>query len=632
MRLYLVCFLLVAATAAAYWNVDKCGFIHLDDPDYVSKNYHIFSGFTGSSLHWAFFSFYAANWHPVTWLSHMLDYRLYGLRPAGHHLTSLLFHILNTLLLFFALRSLTGTFWRCALVAALFALHPLHVESVAWVSERKDVLCAFFMFISLLCYSSYVHRQRHWGYYCATLFFFALGLLSKPMIVTFPFVLLLCDYWPLGRFELKPDANRVPGGKQRINRTITLLVEKIPFFFLSLASCIITALAQKAGGAISQMGELPLLFKLNNSIVSYMDYIAKTVWPTHLAFFYPLVQGMPPSQWKLVLSLALLFLISLVGAIRTGKQPFLAMGWLWFLGTLVPVIGLVQVGSQAMADRYTYIPLIGLFIMLAWLVHDLARRFRVLKILAVSGFAAALVLLTYQTRVQAGYWKNDRALSDHALAVTKYNFLAYCTKGTFLYEAGDYDNALHCYAQSLSLCSTQIAPRMNIGCVLLSQGKPREAIEVIKELLVNDSSDALAYLNCGKAFAVLDEKDSAMKFFSRAVAEDPFLAPALYNLGKLYEVMGDCQMGARYLLSASRADPLDPGAFLELGNCCVSLRRPREAVAWYEKAISLSPSFILAHRQLAAALDSCGEHGRALQQVLAADSIRAARTQPQEAH
>jgi len=618
---FLIIVLLISSVLFAYWNIDKCGYIHFDDLDYVTLNYHIFSGFTATSIKWAFCSFYAANWHPLTWLSHMLDYQLYGLKPAGPHLTNLLFHALNTVLLFLALRSMTGTVWRSALVAALFGLHPLHVESVAWVSERKDVLCACFMFITLLCYSSYVHRNRHRGFYFATLFFFILGLLSKPMIVTLPFVFLLCDFWPFRRLTIEINPNLKLMDRYGFYKIIPLFIEKIPFFILSIGSCIVTAMAQKAYAAMYLTGELPFLFRLNNSLISYMEYCIKMVWPIHLSFFYPLVLEMPLYHLKILFASILLLSISVVAALRIKKQPYLLVGWLWFLGMLVPVIGIIQVGSQAMADRYTYLPLIGLFIFVVWLLYDLARRARWLKITAISASVVVLAFLIFLTRIQASYWKNDLTISEHALSVTQYNFLAYTMKGIFLYTTGDYDNALRCYDKSLSINPNQMVPRLNIGCIFLTKGKTKEAIEIFKALSASDSNNALAYLNCGKAFVILDQKDSAIGCFSHALAIEPNLSSALFNLGKLYLGMGEYQKSMPYLQQARRTDPNDPEIYFELGNCSMKSNSREEAIKWYEKSISLDPSFVVAHRQLALALEACGNHGLAQKQASIADSI-----------
>jgi len=623
LQLYLVCFALVAFTAVAYWNIDKATFSDFDDPTYVYKNTHLAEGFSKAGITWAFTSFYASNWHPVTWLSYMLDYQLYGIKPAGYHLTNLILHLLNALLLFLLLRSMTGAFWRSALVAALFALHPMHVESVAWVSERKDVLSAFFMFTAFLCYSSFVHNRRNIGFYVATFLFFVLGLMAKPMIVTFPFVLLLCDFWPFRRFGLNADQENIRTAQPHANRFIPVLLEKIPFFLLSLFSCVITLYAQRAGGAIVKANELSFFLRSENSIFSVLRYVQKMLWPSNLGFFYP-VSMHPSPLWKVSLALITIVLISIVAMVRMKKQPYLLVGWLWFLGTLAPVIGLVQVGSQALADRYGYIPLIGLFIIIAWFLHDISRHSRLSRITALSCSCAVLVILMLQTRVQAGFWKNDLVLSEHALSLDKNNFLAWSMKGHFLYASGDYDNALRCYAQSLSLCPTQVPPRMNIGCMLLSQGRTRESIAVFKELFAIDSMYSPAYLNCGKAYALLRNNDSAILCFSRALAIEPLSSPALYDLGRLYEAKEDFQKSMGYFLRACRVNPNDPGVFFELGNCCLKSKRPEEAAQWYEKSISLDHSFVFAHRQLAIALDSCGRHDSAKTQISIADSLAAA--------
>jgi protein O-mannosyl-transferase len=617
--LVLVCFLLVISTSFAYWNVDQCGFIDFDDSDYVYRNYHIFSGFTSASLHWAFTSFQAANWHPLTWLSLMLDYQFYGLKPAGYHLTNVVFHVLNTLLLLFALRAMTGTVWRSALVAALFGLHPLHVESVAWVSERKDVLCAFFMFITLLFYTSFA-RRKHWGHYFAALFFFAVGLLAKPMIVTLPFVLLLLDIWPLGRLKLAGNEKQPSNTVSRKNRTIFIFLEKMPFIILSIASCGVTILAQRAGSAIVEIKELPIVVRLANSVLSYVEYIEKMFWPKKLSFFYPLPINMPSTK-SIVIALALLLLISVVVVIRTKKQPYLLVGWLWFLGTLIPVIGLVQVGGQALADRYTYIPLIGLFICIAWLLGEVTRRYGYLKIIAITGSFVVLFIAMFQTRTQAGYWKNDLTLSDHAIAISKSNFLAYSTKGHYLLSSGNNNEALTCFAKSLSLCPIQDVPKINIGCILFNQGKVKESFALFKEVLAKDSNDKLVLVDCGISYAKLGDTKSALAYFSRALTIDSCFYLALYNLGKLYGAEKDYQKSIRYLLQASRVNPNDPGMFLALGNSCFLSNKREDAIKWYEKSVSLNPYFIPARHQLAMALDSCGRHDLAKKQIVIADSL-----------
>jgi protein O-mannosyl-transferase len=627
LKIYLVCLLLAAGTAFAYWNVDKCGFVDYDDQDYVVKNYHITSGFSTESVSWAFTSFYAANWHPLTWLSHMLDYSLYGAKPAGHHLTSLVFHILNTLLLFFLLRSLCGTFWRCAFVAALFGLHPMHVESVAWVAERKDVLSTFFMLISLLWYAQYARAGRgknpgvkKTAFYILALLCFILALMAKPMIVTLPFIMLLLDFWPLGRFGYRPDMPTIEIAPSRKNMFMAVFVEKIPFFFLSLASCLVTVLAQHAGHAIVKANELSFLLRFENSVLSYARYIQKMFWPQYLCFFYP-VSVHHHSVLKVSIALLVLILISGFAVIRVKRQPYFMTGWLWFLGTLVPVIGIVQVGSQALADRYTYIPFVGLFIVVAWGLYDLCLGKRLLKVATVFCALAALVLLALQTRVQAGFWKNDLTLADHCLMVTKENFPAYLIKGGYLLKTGDYDGSLSCYVKCLSLCPGERVPRQNIGCIYLKQGRAKEAFDLFGRLVSSDTSDLISLLNLGKAAAMLGDRATALSCFSRLVAKDPLFAPGWYNLGVVSAEMKDYEKSRGYFLQALRITPNDFDAYCALGNACFLGNRRQEAIRWYEKSISLNPWFVSAYRQLAMALDSCGNTAEGGRQAGIADSL-----------
>lgn len=615
-----ICLFLIVGTSFVYWNADKFGFISFDDHDYVINNYHIFSGITVNSLQWAFTSFHSANWHPLTWLSLMMDYHWYGLKPSGYHLTNLLFHILNALLLFFAVRSLTGTLWRSALVAALFAVHPLHVESVAWISERKDVLSAFFMFISLLFYSSYA-GSKQWKYYFATFLFFALGILSKPMIVTFPFVLLLLDFWPLNRFGNAISSEKSSFLQLNKNQIFKAIYEKIPFFILSFISSVLTFLAQKAGSAVVKTDELPVHLRFANSFISYFEYIEKMFWPKNLSFFYPLSVSLPPIK-NLVLAVGIILLISVIATFRIKKQPYFLIGWLWFLGTLVPVIGLVQVGAQSLADRYTYIPLIGLFICFAWLLHDFVQRKNmIVKSVAVASCGAILVVLIFLARTQTACWKNDLTLSDNALAISNSNYIAYSTKGRFLFVNGRYDEALNCYRTSLSICSTQITPKFNIGCIFFNEGKYKESLNAFKIAFSQDSNDPLIFVNCGQAYSALGDKQTAISYYTRALSKDTGFSLAYSNLGKVYGELKDYKKSREYLLKAYSINPLDASTCFALGNNCLIGKDVKEAAQWFEKSVSINPGFIPARRYYAAALDSCGNHDLAKQQTIIADSI-----------
>ena len=427
---------LAAVTVAVYWPVLHFGFINYDDSEYITENLQVRAGLTWRGLVWAFTQFHAWNWHPVTWLSHMLDWQLYGARAGGHHASNLLIHVLNVVLAFAVLRQMTGAFWRSAVVAGLFAVHPLHVESVAWVSERKDVLSGLFFWLTLWAYGMYVRRQGQSPestvprprstldaprYYALTLFFFALGLMSKPMVVTLPFVLLLLDYWPLRRVAWPGDVQN----RERLDHTAELkplLLEKVPFFVLSLGSSLVTYLAQSRGGAVLPMDALPLSQRLANAAVAYVRYAVKAVWPTHLAAFYPHPGRWP--NWEVASCALAVLLVTGAVLIETRKRPVLVVGWLWFLGTLVPVIGLVQVGSQSMADRYTYLPLIGLFLMAVWGGTEFAAAgFSAgnLRVLGFGAATAALGLCAADARMQLGYWKESEALFTHTLEVSPEN-------------------------------------------------------------------------------------------------------------------------------------------------------------------------------------------------------------------
>ena len=367
-----ICFSLVISILCIYWQVRHFSFVNYDDPQYVTANYAVQAGLAFENIRWAFTAVHANNWHPLTWLSHMLDCQIYGLDPGRHHLTNVLFHILNTLLLFLVFKKMTGALWKSAFVAALFALHPLHVESVVWVAERKDVLSTFFFMLTLWSYTRYVERTNLYNY-LMVLLFFMLGLMTKPMLVTLPFVFLLLDYWPLQRFCFgSSDSN----GQRSFYWG--LVWEKMPLFILSSASSVVTYLVQKSSGAVNSLAAIPFHVRIANALLSYVSYIEKMLWPEHLAVLYPYPNVILP--WKIVCAGLLLMMISVFIFRRLRSKPYLAVGWLWYLGTLVPVIGIVQVGAQAMADRYTYVPLIGIFFIAAWGGADLVTKWRFRKI------------------------------------------------------------------------------------------------------------------------------------------------------------------------------------------------------------------------------------------------------------
>jgi protein O-mannosyl-transferase len=405
-----ICIFLVIATLAIYWQVLGHDFSNLDDPKYVTKNFHVQAGLSLDNIKWAFTTVYFSYWIPMTWLSHIIDFQLFGLNPKGHHLTSLLIHIANALILFGVLLKMTGALWRSGLVAALFALHPLNVESVVWIAERKNVLSTFFWILTLGAYAHYVKKPTIKKYGLVALFL-ALGLMSKPMLVTLPFVLLLLDYWPLERW--KPD--RQTGAKQ-IENPISLsrlIWEKAPFFLMVVGSSITVFILQKMGGAVKSIEAFPLEDRIINALVSYLSYLQKMIWPSELSVFYAHAGNTLP-VWKGLVSAALIIVFTAWVIRKIWRIPYLAVGWFWYLGTLVPVIGIVQIGEQAMADRYAYVPLIGIFIIVAWGVPDLLARWNHRE-KAPTLFAGLVVALMVATSTQVAFWKNDIKLFKHAL-------------------------------------------------------------------------------------------------------------------------------------------------------------------------------------------------------------------------
>jgi protein O-mannosyl-transferase len=487
----LIPLLLLVITAAIFWPVGRFKFINYDDPVYVAGNpggqgvNPVYAavppgeeqGLNGTNLDWAFTAVVVSNWQPVTCLSHLLDVQLFGYNAGAHHLVNVLFHAVNVLLLFLLLRRLTGARWPSAVVAALFAWHPLHVESVAWVSERKDVLSTCFGLLTLLAYAGYARAKSQpagfrtlFLYYLAAICLYALGLLSKPMLVTWPGVLLLLDFWPLRRIpDLKP-ATLGP-----------LILEKLPFFALSAAASLITYYVQHLSGAMEGMAHLTLGQRVGNALVAYARYLGKTVWPDRLAFFYPHPASWPPGQ--IAAATALLAILTFIAVRETRRRPYLLFGWLWFLGTLVPVIGLVQVGDQSMADRYTYLPLVGLFIALAWGVSEWTERRPALKRWGAGATFGALTACLLATRAQLDHWRDTETLTRHALQVASPNFLAHSVLGLDLIARGKTAEGIEELRAELALRPEEYQDRCLLADLLARQGNTREAIAQYRQVL-----------------------------------------------------------------------------------------------------------------------------------------------------
>jgi hypothetical protein len=513
--LFFICLLLAGVTLVPYLQVIDHNFITLDDDLYVTNNPPVLAGLTWQGVKWAFTAQHSSNWHPLTWLSHMLDSELYGSWAGGHHLTNILFHLANTILLFLFLAWVTQALWPSALVAALFALHPLHVESVAWVSERKDVLSTFFWIATMWAYAGYATSSTVWRY-LAVVFLFVLGLMAKPMLVTLPFVLLLLDFWPLGRVKgLAPVPALSLGGppqpepaKQSYWR---LIYEKIPLFALSAVSCLLTMSAQSHSGSVMPLDIRPLGPRIANALVAYVKYVVKMFWPPPMAMFYPLT---PVPWWQAMAAAVVLLTVTALMLSRAKRSPYLAVGWLWYVGTMVPVIGLVQVGGQAMADRYTYIPFIGLFIIVAWGIFELTASWRFQKAILALGTAVVLVACWWATWVQIGYWRNSETLFLHAIRVTGPNYIAFNHLGMDYSNRGKINQAIIMYKNAIRAASAYPPAYNNLGIIYANQGKFDQAIALFKKAIQLTPGNpsyhrnlALAYEKMGKhaeAKAIMD--------------------------------------------------------------------------------------------------------------------------------
>jgi protein O-mannosyl-transferase len=554
----LVCVALIALTWFVFGQTLGHDFVSYDDHVYIQDNPIVRNGLSAEGLIWAFTHSHASNWHPLTTLSHMIDCQLFGLNPRGHHFTNVLLHTIAVLLLFLVLRQMTGAFWQSAFVAALFAIHPLHVESVAWVAERKDVLSGVFFMLTLGAYERYA-RCHTFGRYLFVMLVFALGLMSKPMLVTVPLVLLLLDYWPLRRFANKSSvASR-------------LVFEKVPLLALSAASCAATILAQKT--AVSSLEELPFSFRISNAVITYVAYVWQMLWPTKLAVFYPHPYDRLP-LWEILLAAGLLVIITVIVFALRRKQPYFVTGWFWYLIMLVPVIGVIQVGVQARADRYTYLPHIGLYVALTWALTDLTASWR--RHREILGFAtsALIALLSWCAWRQTGYWKNSETLWTHTLAVTSDNSVAHNNLGLLRMQEGRADDAIAHYHEALKIRYERAETR-------------------------NNPANALIYNNLGNAMLRKGLPDDAIPYYNRALAIRPDYADGHYNLGFALLKKGEVNEAIAHWQKALAIKPNDGDVHTSLGNAFLRKGLVREAIAHYEQALEIAPQDALARNNLA---------------------------------
>jgi len=613
---WLLAVLLVLATIALYWPATRCDFINFDDPDYVTANPHVQGSLNWESVKWAFLNPVCINWHPLTVMSHMLDCRLFGLNPWGHHLVNVLFHSLNAALVFAFLRQLTGATWRSLLVAALFAFHPLRVESVAWVAERKDVLSGFFGLLALIFYSRYARKRLTVASrepkariapaldpqpatldYMLTLFFLTLGLLSKPMLVTWPFVMLLLDYWPLERFH--------PRSAWR------LVMEKVPFFVLTAVVSFVTFVVQKQGDSVTGVGVLPLGARSGNALVSYCRYLGKMIWPTDLAVFYP-----HPGYWPLGQVLLMgVFLcgISALLFVKRGRYPFLLMGWLWFVGTLAPVIGLVQVGDQSMADRYTYIPSLGVLILTIWGAYELTRRWRYHKIaLAVAG-STAIILCLALTRQQLGYWKDSETLFRHTLEVTENNLIVHNNLGVALVKKGQIDEAINQYQDAIRLKPDYADAHNNLGVALVKKGQIDEAISQYQDAIRLKPDYAEAHNNLGYLLRNQGHIEEAMEHYHKALQINPNYPDALNNLGVALADQGRFDEAIENYHKVLQIEPTHFPTLNNLGVALADRGRFDKAIENYYMALQINPNSSDVLNNLGLALAAKGRFDEAIE-------------------
>ncbi|MDO8544540.1 MAG: tetratricopeptide repeat protein [Opitutaceae bacterium] len=606
---------LFIATLLLFSRAGTNGFVNYDDPEYVTKNDHVRAGMSLAGIRWALTSGAASNWHPLTWISHLADGSLFGLDARGHHLTSVLLHAVNAWLLFAALWRLTRAWWPSAMGAALFAWHPLRVESVAWIAERKDVLSGFFFFLTLWAYAIYVERRRAGGrmaarYYWSAVGACALGLMAKPMLVTTPCVLLLLDFWPLRRIRgLPPESappsslKQEPGGGTAQRMAIgTLFLEKLPFFALAVGSSVVTYLVQKEGGSVSVA--LGFGARLANAVVALARYVGKIFWPIDLAVLYP-----HPGSWSAAAVAGSILLVAVLTAfawVQRTKRPWAAVGWLWFVGTLVPVLGLVQVGLQSMADRYTYIPGVGLQLAVVWAGFEVVRGTRMTRAAGIAAvvLGGALMSLTWR---QLGVWKDSYTLFDHAIAVTEDNYLAYNNRGLFQFENGRREEGMADYRRALAINPAYPDAKNNLGHALAETGRAAEAVPFYRAALRARPDHSEIRNNLGNALSDIGAVDEAIEHYEFVLTRQPRHVNALNGLGVALAMKGRLADALARFDTVLQLEPNNVSAHSNRGNACAMLGRADEAIRHYRRALALAGDDARTYYNLANVLRGQGQ-------------------------
>lgn len=588
--------LLVVVTLAVYGQVARFEFINFDDTFHVTENERVQEGLTWENVGWVFSAGPAPGWYPLAWLAHMADCELFGLHPGGHHVMSLVLHVLNALLLYWVLFRMTGAHAKSCFVAMVFAIHPLHVESVAWVSSRKDVLSAFFCMLTVLAYIRYVERPARLRY-ALVFVLFALGLLAKPMLVTLPLVLLLLDYWPL---------ERAKSGRIFDRDNVGLLLEKVPLLCLSAVACVCTVVLQGMGGAIQRLDIIPLWVRFGNASLAYLAYMRKAVLPYDLAMFYPHAR----SDLDIVAALgaaALIAVLSLAALIAIRRRPYATVGWFWYLGMLFPVIGVVQIGSHAMADRFTYLPLIGLLIAVAWGLPEMLHKWRFRRSGLTLASVTTVVALAAACFVQVGYWRTSETLFLHAIEVTENNDLAHNNLGTVYHLEQRYEEAAEHFLLAMEASPNDVKAYHNLGLTRMEQGRAEEAEGLFRHALLLQPCDADVHVNLAKVLLDSGDVTGAEEHCRAALECDAGNIEALVNLGAVLARQGNATEAAGAYVEALALDPDNASAHMNLANLLARAGRPEEAMVQYVEALRLAPDAPLTHYNAATFFDGRGE-------------------------
>ena len=601
--LILVCCVLVVMTAIAYWQVTRNEFISFDDDIYVTENRHIQDGLTREGLAWSFsFDKRGTYWHPLTWLSHMIDCHFFGLDAGMHHLTNLILHCLNVLLLFAVLFRMTGTLWRSAFVSAIFAVHPINVDSVAWIAERKNLLSTSFWLGTMLAYAWYALRPDIVRY-SVTLAIFVLGLLAKPMLVTLPFVFLLLDWWPLGRLRI---GTVQASGRVKTRYVETdikqLIYEKIPFLFFSFLSIVISSASLKENETIISFARVHLDLRIANAVVSYVKYLGKLLWPQNLSIYYPFPAEMLP-LWQVVVSTVLLLAISAVALYFFKRRAYIITGWCLYLGTLVPVSGLMQGGLwPAMADRWTYVPFIGLYILISWGLFDLCERLKCRRIVLTAGAMCILIALSTVTQLQIEHWEDNFTIYGHAIDVTKNNNIAHYNLGKAYHDSGNYDEALKHYSKSLQISPQYLEARINLGVVLEKQGKLEAAMGQYRAVLSVSPFDIDAHNNLGLILAGKGKLEDAKKHYGIVLAVSPYNTDALNNLGTALYKQGRIDEAIKHYSEAIRINPSYVKSYNNMGIALFGKGKYDDAIGYFREALRMEPDQAV-HKNLAKSIE-----------------------------